>query len=125
MTLFTHIIAFLAKTDHAEACNRAANAFGRTGNNFSIPLSADGTEPATHLGGSTGETGAFLAAVAAAPDLPEGMTWPEGLAVEDWQAVADHLQLVAGPAGETTAPAQFAELIAVHGLVRIEQADSP
>lgn len=119
MTVFTHRIAFFAPVDHAEACNRAANAFGRSGDNFSVPLSAEGVEPATHLGGSTGETSAFLAAVAAAPDLPEGMEWPEGLAVEDWQAVADHLVLVSAPVGEASAPLQFSEMIAAHGLKRI------
>lgn len=122
MTLFTHVIAFLAPTDHAEACNRAANALGRTGDNFSIPLSSDG-ETVTHLGGSTGETDLFLAVLSAAPELPEGMAWPEGLAVEDWQAVADHLVLVSAPVGETTSPAQFADLIAAHGLERIEPID--
>lgn len=120
MTLFTHVIAFFAPTDHAEACNRAANAFGRTGDNFSIPLSAEGMEPATHLGGSTGETSAFLAAIAAAPNLPEGMAWPEALAVEDWQAVADHLVLVSAPAAETDARAQFAALIEGEGLQIIQ-----
>lgn len=122
MTLFTHVIAFFAPTDHAEACNRAANAFGRTGDNFSIPLSAEGMEPATHLGGSTGETSAFLAAIAAAPNLPEGMAWPEALAVEDWQAVADHLVIASGPADSTNASIQFAELIEAHGLKRLQDA---
>lgn len=125
MTQHVHVVAFLAPIEDAEACNRAANALGRSGENFSVRLSASGSEPASHLGGSANETGAFLAVLSAAPNLPEGMAWPEALAAEDWKAVADHLMIASGPANSTNAGLQFAELIAAHGLVRIEQADSP
>lgn len=120
MTLYVNRIAFLAPAEHADACNRAANALGRSGLNFSVRLSATGLEPATHVGGSAVETDIFLAAVASAPGLPEGVPWPPDLEPADWQAVADHLTVASGPADGTSAAEQFAALIAAHGLRRIE-----
>lgn len=119
MTDYTNRIAFLALVEHADACNRAANALGRSGLNLSVPLSSDGVN-VTHYGGSASETDLFLTVLAAAPNLPEGMAWPEALAVEDWQAVAYHLVVASGPADSTNAGLQFAELIAAHGLQKIE-----
>lgn len=119
MTHYTNRIAFMASLLHRDACNRAANALGRTGVNLSVPLSSDGVN-VTHYGGSASETDLFLTVLAAAPDLPDGMEWPEALAVEDWQAVADHLVIASGPADSTNAASQFAELIAAHGLQKIE-----
>lgn len=116
MTQYAHRIAFLAPTEHSEACNRAANAFGRSGENFSVLLSSDG-ETVTHRGGSTVETAAFLAALAAAPDLPEGWEWPPDLASEDWQVAADHLSIAFGAAETTDTATQFDALIAAHGLM--------
>lgn len=120
MTLYTNRIAFLAPVEHADACNRAANALGRSGFNFGVRLSATDMEPATHVGGSTVETDLFLAAVAAAPGLPEGVPWPPDLDAGDWQAVADHLTVASGPAGSTSSGAQFAEMISAAGLFIIE-----
>lgn len=120
MTQHTIRIAFLKPVEHAESCNRAANALGRSGLNFAVRLSPTGQEPATHLGGSAAETALFLAAVAAAPDLPEGVSWPEELAAEDWQAAADHLVIASGPAATTSAVEQFAAVIEGRGLQRIE-----
>lgn len=118
-----HRVVFLAHVEHAEACNRAANALGRSGDNFTVRLSASGAEPATHLGGCTVETDPFLAAVDVAPGLPEGMPWPDDLGLSDWQAVADHLYLVSGPADSTSPPRQFAEMIAEAGLKKVETPD--
>jgi hypothetical protein len=115
MTKYITRISFLAHIDHADACNRAANALGRSGQNFSLRLSASGVEPATHLGGSTVETELFLAAVAAAPELPEGIPWPDDLEPTDWRAVADHLIAVSGPAVTTNAREQFEALLNAHG----------
>ena len=112
-------LAFCVPIEEAEACNRAANALGRAGENFTVRLSATGTDPATHLGGSTVETDLFLATVAAAPGLPEGMDWPAALKGEDWQAVADHLTVVDGIATSTAPGAQFDAMLVAAGLVRI------
>lgn len=120
MTAYTNRIAFFAPVGHAAACNRAANALGRSGLNFAVRLSPTGQEPATHVGGSAVETDAFLHVLSFAPDLPEGMDWPEDLEPSDWQAVADHLAVVSGPADSTDAGQQFAEMIQDKGLVRIE-----
>ncbi|UWQ77596.1 hypothetical protein K3725_09695 [Leisingera sp. S132] len=119
-TLYTNRIAFLAPIEHAEACNRAANALGRSGQNFIVELSPDGAGEATHKGASTKETDAFLHVLSFAPGLPPGMAWPDGLAPGDWQAVADHLVVVTGPASSTDPAEQFDTLIAAHGLQRIE-----
>ncbi|KIC36537.1 hypothetical protein [Leisingera sp. ANG-M7] len=120
MTQHTNRIAFIAPKEHAEACNRAANALGRSGQNFIVQLSQSGAEPATHAAASTAETDAFLHVLSFAPDLPPGMEWPEGLTPADWQAVADHLVVVTGPASSTDPSAQFDAMIAAHGLRRIE-----
>jgi hypothetical protein len=120
MTAYTNRISFLAPVEHAAACNRAANALGRSGPNFSIRLSATGAEPATHLGGSTVETDLFLAAVAVSPELPAGLDAPPDLEPADWQAVADYLTVISGPSASTRPPDQFAELLAAQGLQRIE-----
>lgn len=120
MTKYVNRIAFLAPVDHAEACNRAANALGRSGMNFAVRLSPSGQEPATHLGGSAVETDAFLSVLSFAPDLPPGMEWPGELALADWQAAADHLTVVSGPAGSISPSRQFGDMIAFNGLERIE-----
>ncbi|KUP92202.1 hypothetical protein [Tritonibacter horizontis] len=111
---------FYVAAEHAAACNRAANALGRDGDNFRTRLSSTGEEPATHLGGSTVETALFVAAVASAPALPAGVDWPEGLVVGDWQAVADHLSAVSRPADSPEARGQFDALIAQANLHRIK-----
>lgn len=123
VTLYTHRIAFLAPTEQAEACNLAANALGRTGLNFAVRLSASGQEPATHIGGSAVETDAFMAAVSAAPALPEGMDWPGGLDAQDWDAVAQHLQIVSSPASNTSASDQFSAMLESMGLQVIRQSE--
>lgn len=80
MSLYANRIAFLAPVEHADACNRAANALGRTGFNFGVRLSATGQEPATHIGGSAVETDLFVQAVRnASVATPEGVD-PFGLA---------------------------------------------
>jgi hypothetical protein len=116
LTQYTNRIAFLAPVGHADACNRAANALGRSGLNFAVRLSADGLEPATHLGGSAVETDAFVRTVAMAARFTPPA---EDLDPADWQAVADHLTVVPGPAG-ISAGAQFAAMLAGIGLQRIE-----
>lgn len=119
MTLYVNRIAFVAPTEHADACNRAANALGRSGFNFSVRLSLTGQEPATHVGGATVETDAFVRAVSLASRFTPPM---KDLAHADWQSVADHLVLVSGPAADTNARQQFEALLAVRGLLCIETA---
>lgn len=116
MTDYNQCIAFLVPVEHAEACNRAANALGRDGFNFGVPLSASGQEPSTHLGGSAPETEAFVSSVAAAAHFTPPA---ENLSSADWQAVADHLNVRAGPAATTVPIEQFTALLAEHGLQRI------
>lgn len=116
MTLYTHRVAFMAPLAQVAACNRAANALGRSGVNFTVRLSATGQEPASHLGGSTVETDAFLAALAAAPGLPAGVGWPPELSAPDWQAVADHLVVSLAATAATSPRTQFDALAAAVGL---------
>ena len=119
MTDYIHRIAFHAPIEAAFACNRAANALGRSGQNFTMRLSPNGMEPATHLGGSAIETSAFLAALSFAPVLPDGVPWPPDLAREDWQVVADHLTIVAGDAATTNPGLQVEDMLTAVGLKRI------
>ncbi|WP_027237237.1 hypothetical protein [Leisingera caerulea] len=122
MTRFVWQVDFFAPIGTAIACNRAANAWGISGQNFLIRLSPTGAEPATHLGGSARETDLFVRAVEAAPGLPEGLGeefFPKVLDKADWQAVGDHLVLTHGPADTTNARAQFEALIVGHGLKKI------
>lgn len=116
MTQYTNRIAFLAPIEYAEACNRAANALGRTGVNLSVPLSPTGQPPATHYGGSAVETDPFVQAVRNASAVT-----PEGVDPADWQAVVDHLIVVFGPASEAVASQQFAGLIAGRGLRKVSK----
>lgn len=125
MTEYTNRIAFMAPVEHVDACNRAANALGRTGVNLSVPLSPTGQPPVTHYGGSAVETDLFLSVLAVAPKLPEGMEWPEALSAEDWQAVSDHLTVVSAPASEVSASQQFADMISSAGLNIIRYEDTP
>lgn len=120
MTLYTNRIAFLAPVGHADACNRAANALGRSGLNFSVRLSSDGLEPATHVGGSAVETDLFLHVLSFAPDLPPGMEWPEDLTPEDWWVVVEHLEVKPDPTGSTNPSSQFDDFVGTHNLKRVE-----
>lgn len=67
--------------DRAEA-NLLAETFGYGPNNFSVPLSSNGSEPVTHYGGNAagGVTSEFklLVTAAKAGQLPE-IEWPSGL----------------------------------------------
>ena len=119
MTDYIHRIAFFAHLEHVEACNRAANALGRSGQNFTMRLSPSGAEPATHLGGSAIETPAFLATLSFAPDLPGGIQWPADLALDDWQVVADHLTVAAGDAATTNPGLQVEDIVTAADLKRI------
>lgn len=114
MTKYVNRVAFYAHKDHAEACNRAANALGRSGNNFSVPLTPDGVLT-THYGGSAKETDAFVYALAYAPELPEGFPWPEDLDPADWQTVSEELIYIAD-ALEVDASTQFKEFVSANGL---------
>jgi len=115
-TAYVHQIAFIAPAAHVEACNRVANVLGRSGDNFSVPLSSNGAEPATHFGGSAREQGGFVQAVASAAS---GMPPAEGLNPDDWQLVASHLDVVADPAATTDALQQFEQMLANRGLMRV------
>ncbi|WP_282076291.1 hypothetical protein [Epibacterium ulvae] len=115
-TAYLYQIAFIAPVEHVEACNRAANALGRSGDNFSVPLSSNGEGPATHFGGSAREQGGFVQAVASAKS---GIPPAEGLNPDDWQVVANHLDVVADPAETTDALQQFNQMLASRGLMRV------
>ncbi|WP_282094294.1 hypothetical protein [Epibacterium ulvae] len=115
-TAYLYQIAFIAPAAHVDACNRAANALGRSGDNFSVPLSSNGAEPATHFGGSAREMGGFVQAVGLAAS---GIPPAEGLDPDDWQVVANHLDVVADPAETTDALQQFEQMLAKRGLMRV------
>lgn len=117
MTLYTNRVAFVAPVDHSEVCNVVANLLGRSGYNFSIRLSPDGLEPATHLGGSTVETDSFVRVLSLAPYVTPEV---EGLSEEDWGVVADHLSIDSKPSPQTNPKEHFDYLVETLGLSIIQ-----
>ena len=117
MTQYTNRVAFVAPVDHSEVCNAVANLLGRSGYNFSVRLSPDGLEPATHAGGSTVETEEFIRLLNLASRVTPEV---EGLTEEDWKVVADHLSIDAKPSARTNPKAQFDYLVETLGLSIIQ-----
>lgn len=105
-----------------EIGNRLSCALGHDvlpGNTFSVPLSADGSEPATHYGCRTAAKQEFVDILtsAGAGDLPD-IEWADyGLTVEDIAPVLAALIADVRPAGQ--ASGHFDEVAAGHGLVRV------
>lgn len=105
-----------------DTANRLSCALGHDvlpGNTFSVPLSADGSEPATHYGCRTAAKQEFVDILtsAGAGDLPE-IEWADfGLTVEDIAPVLEALIVDVRPAEQ--AGGHFDEVLAANALMRL------
>lgn len=122
MTDWSYSLVMIVPASLQDAANRLACALGHDvlpGHTFSVPLSADGSEPATHFGCRTAAQQSFLdllsgAAEGALPDLP----WADyGITEQDIADVLASLISDAQPASEMIG--HFDAALAANDLVRV------
>lgn len=122
MSDWTLSIVMIVPAALQDTANRLSCALGHDvlpGNTFSVPLSSDGSDPATHYGCRTAAKQEFVDILtsAGAGDLPD-IEWADyGLTVEDVAPLLAALIVDVRPAGE--ASGHFDEVIAGNGLVRM------
>ncbi len=122
MTDWTLSIVMIVPAALQDTANRLSCALGHDvlpGNTFSVPLSSDGSEPATHYGCRTAAKQEFVNILTSAGqgDLPD-IEWADyGLTVEDVAPVLAALIVDVRPAGE--ASGHFDEVAAANGLGRM------
>lgn len=119
MTAHIYRIALIVPDAQREAANRIAEAMGWGAGCYSVPLSTDGAEPATHWGLSTSATQSFVDILEAAGT---GVI-PEGIDAEDISSVLPVLLVAIDPAG-TPPGAQFDTLAEQVNVTRVENEDS-
>ncbi len=128
MSGWTLSIVMIIPAALQDTANRLSCALGHDvlpGNTFSVPLSADGSEPATHYGCRTAAKQEFVDIISSAADgdLPE-IEWADfGLTVEDIAPVLAALIVDVRPADQ--ASGHFDAVAAGHGLVRVDLCDAP
>lgn len=100
-----------------DAGNALAEAMGWGSCNYSVPLSADGQEPATHYGLHAWVADTFLSLLEAAGEgiMPEGLDYP----AEDFASVVG--ALIASFRDDSTG--HFADVIEANSLQVIEPED--
>lgn len=122
--LWTLSIVMIVPAALRETANRLACALGHDelpGSTYSVPLSADGADPATHYGCRTAAQPSFAAILAAAGggSLPE-IDWAAyDLSEADIAAVLAGLIANVRPAQQ--ADGHFDDVLAAHGLMRIQR----
>ena len=118
----------IVPTDLRETANRLACALGHDvmpGNTFSAPLSADGSEPATHYGCRTVAKQEFVDLLVAAGEgtLPDDIAWGDfGLTVEDIPPVLASLIADVRSAGQ--ADGHFGDVLAANNLAAVISAEA-
>lgn len=121
-----HYALYAIPVAHAAAINRLFNDIeGDVGDNFSVPLSADGQEPATYLMGGRPANTAWLAKyqnLDTAPHVPAG-GWPIGGGVTE-QQVSDAVAVLemvvrSGPSAYTLPAAARGALLGELGVQEI------
>ncbi|NJL08680.1 MAG: hypothetical protein HC900_10775 [Methylacidiphilales bacterium] len=79
MSVFSHSLVMLCPAEHKAAIEAAGVALGYSGNEYTVPLSPTGAEPATHYGLHTWAVPELVYAWTEAPELPpltpERVTW--------------------------------------------------
>lgn len=122
MSAWSLSLVMIVPAQMRETGNRLACALGHDvmpGDTFSVPLSTDGVDPATHYGCRTSAQVSFaeMLSAAAGGSLPQ-IDWSAyGLTVEDVQAVLAGLIADVRPTGE--AEGHFDDVLSAHGLARI------
>lgn len=125
MSGFDYSLALMVPDALREKANLLACALGHDalpGNTFSVGLSADGTEPATHWGCHSWVQQSFVETLAGATQgqLP-GVPWADfGLTLEDvWAVLAS---MASSPPQST--PLDFDAWVAGHSLKRVESSEA-
>lgn len=122
MTGWTLSIVMIVPAELQDTANRLSCALGHDmlpGNTFSVPLSADGSEPATHFGCRTAAKQEFIDILTSAGqgDLPE-IEWADfGLTIEEIAPVLAALIVDVRPAEQ--ASGHFDAVLAGNGLNRV------
>lgn len=120
MSNWTLSIVMIVPSDQRETANRLACALGHDimpGNTFSAPLSADGSEPATHYGCRTVAKQEFVDLLTAAGGgtLPDDIAWGDfGITVEDIPPVL--ASLIADVRSADQADGHFGAVLAANSL---------
>jgi hypothetical protein len=120
---WTLSIVMLIPADLQDTGNKLACALGYDflpGNTFSVPLSADGSEPVTHYGCRTAGKQEFVDMLTAAGqgELPD-VAWADfGLAVEDVAPVLAALAMDVRASDQMSG--HFEAVIAANGLARVQ-----
>lgn len=122
MSGWTLSIVMIIPAALQDTANRLSCALGHDvlpSNTFSVPLSAGGSEPATHYGCRTAAKQEFVDILTSAGqgDLPDAEWADYGLTVEDIAPVLAALIVGVRPAGE--ASGHFDAVAAGHGLALV------
>lgn len=114
MTAFTHSLVMICPVEHLATANAAGEAVGHSSGEFTVPLSADGSEPATHYGLHAWATPETAYAWTIAEEIP-GITAEQ---ITQLRAI-----LVISAQTELTGAAHFASVLEANGLVRVVPPD--
>lgn len=129
MTAFIYRATGICPAEHRDALNHISTKLGY-GDSFSVPLSSDGTEPATHYGTSTIATPQFIAMMTDPP------TQEYVLTTIDWDPMTEAEVRAILAAQRDTVPAVFSigpasergidqlqALMTAHGLQMVQSGD--
>lgn len=114
MTAYVYRVALIVPDPQREAANRIAGVMGWGAACYSVPLSVDGLEPASHWGLSTAATQSFVTGLL----MAETGNTPQGVDPADMTAVLPVL-MSAINSGDTEPGGQFDELARIAGLQRV------
>jgi hypothetical protein len=103
-------------TEQVETGNAVAQAMGWGPQNYSVPLSADGSEPATHWGLHAWAADSFR-------DMVESKTYPPALEGHVSEADFDAMMAVLIYSFRTDYMGHFDEVCAEHDLTKVEGDD--
>lgn len=108
---YTHSLVMICPAEHAAAVSAVSQTLGHSPNEFSVPLSADGSEPATHYGLHTWALPttayAWTTAEEVPPLAPEQIAWLRST-------------LIMSARTDLTARAHFDAVMTANGLQVIE-----
>jgi hypothetical protein len=125
MTEYTSSLVLIIPDSHKAEANRLMCALDQDvlpGNTFSVPLSADGTLPATHWGARGVMLPSFsdMMEAAKASGNPPGRAYADfDLTIGQVKQVFDNLVISDSPQGDMTGLEHFNAALAAAGLVRI------
>jgi len=116
---YDYSAVLVVSADNQAIGNQLAEALGHGPNNYSVPLSADGSEPATHFGCRAQVNDVFVAMVQSASqgELPE----IDGLTPEQVATAFSAMQIDIQPAGDGYQHfVSYADLLGLQRIVPVE-----